>query len=383
MSLDSLQKLRTTTSRLLAAAVLDLCKGAQLLGGKSTGLGFYYDFFLKDPISKEMIPHLEERMHALVRQDLPIKKMEMVTSVGVGFLKHHKHFHRAKDVKESSNALIQIFQMGEMVDYCEEPFEENLCVAFKLQEIQNQSDFIRIKGTAFASEKELKKFLIFHKKNHHLEHMSLGQRLGFFQCDQESINWLPKGEALYHNLLQFLRKKYQEQGFEWVSFQGDPARFHENTKIDRFVINTWQDREEACDLIKTERALVNRAYIFCSRDNMQKSIISSLQFIEEIFKILGLKCRFVVSSCAEKIGKKVFEDAARTLNIDVIESSDLMPSLISIEGSDLYGRYWPVFEVKLSHGCIEMSAFKTLERLIGLLIESNQGILPIEILSKR
>lgn len=340
MTTDSLLRLRTTTSRLLAAAVLDLCPGAQLLGGETTGLGFHYDFSLKDPLSDEMIPHLEERMHALIRQDIPIKKMEMVPKSGSELLKHHKQHHRAKAARTSKLQLIQVFQMGAMADYCDEPFEEKFEGAFKIQTISHKDDYVRIQGTAFEDEQALKKFLTFYKKNKHLEHMTHGEKEGLFKRDGESLYWLPKGEELIQELLATIRKKYIEKGFQWVKIAGDPERFHEVSGIDRFAWNACEKDSPTANLMTTGRALTNKAYIYCREEDREAEVTSSLHFIEEISKILSLKYSIVRGE------------------------------QISIEVADLYGRQWPCFEIKQHKTHIEISAFKSLERLIGLLIEN-------------
>ena len=355
MSENSLSKLRTTTSRVLAAAVLDLCPGTELLGGKSTDLGFQYDFSMRDPVAQEMIPHLEERMHALLREGHPIKRMEMVPQNAAQLLKHHKHFHRAKAARASHLQLIQVFKMGNMVDYCIEPFQEEHSGAFKIQEMTYLDGLVRIKGTAFEDEQTLKKFLVFYKKNKHLEHMTLGQKLGLFKKTQEALYWLPKGEKLYQDLLLLVRRKYFEHGFQWVRAVGEPGRFYDISGIKKFV---WNERLESADfsnLLKSESCLINRAFVLCEEKNHLKEMISFLQFIEEITKILNLKCDIPKD-------KKNLEKSVK----------------ITIDVEDLYGKKWPCFEIETHKTHVEFSAFKSLERLIGLIIESDQGRIPKE-----
>ncbi len=340
MTFDSLLRLRTTTSRLLAAAVLDLCPGAQLLGGAATGVGFYYDFSLKDPLSNEMIPHIEERMHVLIRQGTPIKRMEMVPKSGSELLKHHKQYHRAKAARASHHQIIQIFRMGTMVDYCKEPFKEGFPGAFKIQKINQIEGDVRIQGTAFEDERDLKFFITFYKKNKHLEHMTHGEKEGLFGREGKSLYWLPKGEALYQEILSMIRKKYTENGFQWVKISGDPERFHDVSGIDRFVWNVYENNPSTTNLITTGQSLTNKAYIYCKEMDREMETRSSLHFIEGISRIMNLKY-FIVR------GKQV-----------------------SVEVADLYGRKWPCFKIEQHKTHIELSAFKSLERLIGLFIEN-------------
>src|SRR3989344_4615381 len=64
---DYLDKLRHSTSHLLAAAVLELYPHAKLAIGPSIENGFYYDIdFGNDKVTEEDFPKIEKKMHELI-----------------------------------------------------------------------------------------------------------------------------------------------------------------------------------------------------------------------------------------------------------------------------------------------------------------------------
>jgi threonyl-tRNA synthetase len=225
----SLKILRQTTAELLAKVVLDLFPGAFLIGSEVTDLGFHYDFFLNQPLDEQGIPLIEERMRALSKSDLPIRKMEMMRENAVEFFKHKKQPYKGDWIASIRDNIVPVFQMGEFWDAgCLLPYGQNAneVKAFKLLKIYKTTTHLpgnpafsvtRIQGTAFPDNQKLKEFLKKAEAAKKRDHRILGKELGLFSLHEEACGgfwfWNPKGALLRDVLLNWWRDEHRKQKF--------------------------------------------------------------------------------------------------------------------------------------------------------------------------
>jgi len=73
----ALEVIRHSTAHLLAQATQQLYPKAQVTIGPVIDNGFYYDFAYKDGFSEQDLAKIEKKMNAIVKQNLPIERMEM------------------------------------------------------------------------------------------------------------------------------------------------------------------------------------------------------------------------------------------------------------------------------------------------------------------
>jgi threonyl-tRNA synthetase len=71
---DALELLRHDAAHVMAQAVQELYPGTQVTIGPAIENGFYYDFARDEPFTPDDLAAIEQRMHEIVKRDLPIKR---------------------------------------------------------------------------------------------------------------------------------------------------------------------------------------------------------------------------------------------------------------------------------------------------------------------
>src|SRR5438874_13072339 len=74
---EALYALRHSTAHVMAGAVLELFPEAKFGFGPPVADGFYYDFDLPRALQPEDLERIEERMRAVVANDVPFERSEL------------------------------------------------------------------------------------------------------------------------------------------------------------------------------------------------------------------------------------------------------------------------------------------------------------------
>jgi threonyl-tRNA synthetase len=74
---EALELLRHDAAHVMAQAVQELYPGTQVTIGPAIEDGFYYDFARQEPFSPDDLVEIEQRMHEIVKRDLPIVREVM------------------------------------------------------------------------------------------------------------------------------------------------------------------------------------------------------------------------------------------------------------------------------------------------------------------
>jgi len=69
---DALELIRHDAAHVMAQAVQELFPGTQVTIGPAIENGFYYDFARDKPFTDDDLKVIEQRMHEIVKRDLPI-----------------------------------------------------------------------------------------------------------------------------------------------------------------------------------------------------------------------------------------------------------------------------------------------------------------------
>lgn len=397
----SLQALRQSTAELLACALCDLFPDTLLVNSVVTDLGFHYDCVLKNPIDETALPLIEERMRALIRQNIPVKTLEMMRQNAVTYFIHNAQRLKAEIISTLPNNVVQIFQMGDFIDFCPAPYMAHTSEvkAFKLHGIENalfsirDSDtypVTRISGTAFPDTYALKNFLKRSEEAKKRDHQEIGTAMELFSNLHDSGYWIwrPKGVALQNTLKEWWQTVHQEEGFESIAtgplvpqrlikplkneelceadvadhdyfICPDPTQLHVQLlkitdPVEAQLPIRYASFHPVCNLIPPEQAAglfqppnaqVDTAHIFCNRDQLLQELISSLQFINKITKLFDFEERWRL--CAHRpssVGNKAtWNEAVESL------ATALSACKISyILDKDQDTRYGPRVEIGLS-----------------------------------
>lgn len=356
---NSLKILRNTAVELLAYCILDLFPGTELLEGQATQDGFYYDFILPQNLDEQAIPLIEERLRALVKEERPLKILEMMRENAVQLFQHHKQFHKAELVATYPSNTLQILQMGKFYDCTLFPaFAANSrgAGALKILSIQRRTEenFIitRIAGTAEKDPQALKKYLKLLEGFKVRDHRALSVAMQLSVPLKDGWFWLPKGVHFLDILRNWWQTAVQAQGFGCVKSPGDPevgpldysvsqSFSMQNLPLRLAELAQQGDKEEENSyygLLDASCCTADILSIFCSSQQVEAELISSLQFINKTLKIFGFEEQWVlVAKRAPKAaGSRADWDQAVTWLTGALEARGLS-YVVDPEGVALYG----------------------------------------------
>ncbi len=224
----SLSNLRQSAAEILACAVVDLFPGAYLVNSTATEFGFYYDFIAEQPIDEHALVYLEEKMRALIKQDLEVRSVEMMRENAASFFEHKKQPFVAQRVLNAAENIVTLFQIGEFNDYCPYPHihQTHEIGAIKLLKIEKAIYYLpeeggievtRIHGTAQRDSYALKKLIKALDAGKKKDHRLIGKELDLYSI-QEHVNpvaccWSPQGALLREALLDWWRKEHRQLKF--------------------------------------------------------------------------------------------------------------------------------------------------------------------------
>lgn len=401
MTPSDLLEMRCSAAKIMAAAVLELFPDAQLVEGRGIPLGFYYDFAFPFAFQKEFIPLIEERMKKIVKEGASVKCFEMVPSNAASFLEHRRQLLRAEIVGGQRSSLVQMVQWGEFADYWEHesPFAMEKVGAFKIKEASEkgwEEDFqiVRIVGTAFEDKESLKAFLKNKVTLEPIDHIQLGKELNLFTPSEQTGEWLwhPRGEIVRQLLIDFWKKENEKQNFQFVSTPMSEDMTAAHLELRAAIAGAQPMRLAEC------RQSFDRAHIICSEGGLLEESISSLQFLDKIFKILRFEYQWVL--CTHGPGynrchkawkesivllKKALEQCGLEYRVDQCSDSMNGPA-VEMRISDAFGKECsgPYLKLDCIHAhqfglkepLIVRSIFNSLERTIALLLENAEGEVP-------
>ncbi|HVN02340.1 MAG TPA: threonine--tRNA ligase, partial [Caulobacteraceae bacterium] len=228
---EALEVIRHDTAHVLAEAVQELFPGTQVTIGPNVEDGFYYDFARNEPFSIDDFPAIEKRMREIVQRDEKISREVWDRQEAI------KHF---RDIGEAYKAEIiegipagepvTVYRQGDWKDLCRGPHlpsTRHVGQAFKLTKLagaywrgdQRNAQLQRIYGTAWASEADLEAYLKRVEEAEKRDHRKLGAAMDLFHIQEEGkgmVFWHPKGWTLYRTLVDYMRRREAEVGYQEV-----------------------------------------------------------------------------------------------------------------------------------------------------------------------
>ena len=407
---------RQTAAQFLATAACELFPKTLLVSGQGTFRYFYYDFYFPFAFQNEMLPVIEERMRTLLRERRPIKRLEMVPSNAAALLEHQGQGVIAEGLRRSRSAVVQMCQIGDAVDFC--PYEFSLkgnLGFFKLIEAYDPQipgkKVTRIVGALSQGKEELKA-IVKQPVPSLKDHMTLSRELQLFMPlgEKNQWMWLPKGEQIQAFLSRWWREEHVQQNFNFISSpapflsggaEESMARCHLEFLSKNLSSKTaeiaWLPVLERGDffggLFLTAASFTDRAYLSCSAEKLLEETISSLQFILKIPKILGFEFEIALSVSSAGNQKErqkavnVFSQALQELQLEYTLQKDHRSGVhacIELRILDALGRRWRGPHLSYSgisvpnqkESVLIRSAFGSMERLVGLMLEHTGGQIP-------
>ena len=229
---DALELLRHDAAHVMAQAVQELYPGTQVTIGPAIENGFYYDFARETPFSDEDLNKIEQRMHEIVKRDLPIVREVLDRQEAIKVFGDIGEQYKVEIIEDiiPEGEEVSIYRQGDWFDVCRGPHLPStgkLGKGFKLMKVagaywRGNSDnemLTRIYGTAWPDKKQLKQYLHRLEEAEKRDHRKIGKQLGLFHSQEEApgmVFWHDKGWSVYLAVEQYIREKLRQHDYKEI-----------------------------------------------------------------------------------------------------------------------------------------------------------------------
>jgi threonyl-tRNA synthetase len=227
---DGLDLIRHSTAHLLAYAVKELFPDAQVTIGPVIENGFFYDFAYKRPFTPEDLAAIEKKMAELAARDEKVTRRVLPRDEAVQYFKDMGEAYKAEIIGSIPEGQdVSLYREGAFEDLCRGPHVPSTgkLKFFKLMKVagaywrgDHRNEMLqRIYGTAWATKEELAQYLTMLEEAEKRDHRKLGRELDLFHIDDHApgmVFWHPKGWAIWQGVEQYMRKVYQDNGYQEV-----------------------------------------------------------------------------------------------------------------------------------------------------------------------
>jgi len=229
---DGHELLRHDAAHVLAEAVKEIWPDTQVTIGPAIENGFYYDFSREEPFSEEDLATIDARMKDIVDRDETIVREVWDRDEAVDFFRDMGEEYKAEIIASiPSEEPITLYRQGEFIDLCRGPHLPStgkLGKAFKLTHVSgaywrgdsNNEMLQRVYGTAWPSEKELRKYLHMLEEAEKRDHRRLGRIMDLFHFQEEApgaVFWHPHGWSLFQSLVNYMRERQNAAGYQEIN----------------------------------------------------------------------------------------------------------------------------------------------------------------------
>ncbi|MBK1655476.1 threonine--tRNA ligase [Allochromatium vinosum] len=347
----ALELLRHDAAHVMAQAVQELYPGTQVTIGPAIENGFYYDFARDEPFTPADLERIEERMHEIVKRDLPIVRevmdREEAKRVFAELGEHYK-VEIIDDIIPAGEA-VSIYRQGDWFDVCRGPHLPStgkLGNGFKLMKLagaywrgdSRNAMLQRIYGTAWRDKKELNAYLHRLEEAEKRDHRKLGKQLDLFHFQDEAPGmafWHAKGRVVYRLAEAYMREKLDEYGYQeietpqvldrslwersghWDKFAGGmfttqlddrdfaikPMNCPGHIQLYNQGLKSYRDlplrlaefgvvhRNEPSGtlhgLMRARRFTQDDAHVFCTEDQLQSEVATLIDMVFETYRDFG------------------------------------------------------------------------------------------------
>ena len=228
---EGLEVIRHSTAHLLAYAVKELYPNVQVTIGPVIDNGFYYDFSYKEgSFTPEDLTKIEKRMTELAKKDEVITRKVVSRDEAVAYFKGLGENYKAELIEAiPTDQDVSLYTEGNFTDLCRGPHVPSTgkLKVFKLTKVagaywrgNSKNEMLqRIYGTAWTKKEDQEAYLHMVEEAEKRDHRKLGRLLDLFHFQEEApglIFWHPKGWTIWQQVEQYMRKVYQDHGYQEV-----------------------------------------------------------------------------------------------------------------------------------------------------------------------
>ena len=219
-SAEGLKVIRHTCSHVLAEAVKRLYPEAKLAIGPAIDDGFYYDFDVANPFSREDLDALEAEMKKIIKEGNKLERFELPRAEAIKFMEERNEPYKVELINDlPEDAIISFYSQGEgFTDLCAGPHlsSTRAIKAFKLitssmaywRGDSNKARLQRIYGTAYTNKEDLKAHLDRLEDIKMRDHNKLGREMELFTTvdviGQGLPLLMPKGARMIQKMQRWI-----------------------------------------------------------------------------------------------------------------------------------------------------------------------------------
>ena len=224
--LERLEKMRHSTSHIMAEAVQSLFLNVKFGIGPAIENGFYYDFELPRSLTPDDLITIEAKMQEIIKDDTPFTQQEVRKEEARQIFADQPY--KLELIDELPEDKVSIYKQGSFIDLCKGPHvaSSREIKSFKLTTTagaywrgdETRPMLQRIYGVAFPDRKQLKVHLHMIEEAGKRDHRKLGRELDLF-----SINniigpglalWHPKGALVRRTIEDFWKDEHLKKGYD-------------------------------------------------------------------------------------------------------------------------------------------------------------------------
>ena len=220
---------RHSSAHLLAAAVKDLFPDARYGIGPPIEDGFYYDFQVEEPFSREDLDRIEARMRELVKQRVPFEREILDKDDAIRIFEEQGELLKVELVREKGGERVSCYRVGSFFDFCEGPHVPHTGVIRALKVLSSSNAYWkgdargapmqRIYATSFTDRKEMAAHLTRLEAAKRRDHRRIGRDQRLFLILPEApgqVFWLPAGMGVVNRLLDSMREKLDRRSYQEI-----------------------------------------------------------------------------------------------------------------------------------------------------------------------
>ena len=230
---EALELKRHDAAHVMAQAVQEHYPGTQVTIGPAIENGFYYDFAREDAFTPEDLKKIEQRMHEIVKRDLPIVREVLDRDEARKTFGDIGEKYKVEIIEDiiPEGEEVSVYRQGDWFDVCRGPHLPStgkLGKGFKLMKVagaywRGNSDnemLQRIYGTAWPDKKQLNAYLHRLEEAEKRDHRKIGKQLDLFHTQEEApgmIFWHGKGWTIYLTVENYIRNKIRDKGYQEIN----------------------------------------------------------------------------------------------------------------------------------------------------------------------
>jgi threonyl-tRNA synthetase len=203
---------------------------AQVTIGPVIDNGFYYDFAYSRPFTPEDLLAIEKRMAEIAKRDEKVTRTVVPRDEAITYFKGLGEHYKAELIGSIPQGEdVSLYAEGQFTDLCRGPHVPSTgkLKVFKLMKVagaywrgDSKNEMLqRIYGTAWTKKEDLEQYLHMLEEAEKRDHRKLGKQLDLFHFQEEApglIFWHPKGWSIWQQVEQYMRKIYENYGYQEV-----------------------------------------------------------------------------------------------------------------------------------------------------------------------